>query len=463
MFENTLNNTPIPDRFKQLLTGCAMAFLIGMAARAESPVRDDPLREIRFDLPIGSLNPYDPAEVAAEARFVAPSGRTIRVPAFYMEGWDPILNGPAGGSGWRVRFTPGESGRYEGRLYVSRFGGPFEPLTDVGFDSLDPAPDAAVRRDGKRLLDSDGNSFFAYGANLCWGDVRDLPAYLALMREAAQDDLNCIRVWLAPWWLPIERTAGRYDQNACARLDRIVQEADALGLRIILCIEQHGNLEPEGAPVGLWPFHPYNTAMGGPCKAPREFFTDPIARRLFRDRLRYIVARWGYSRSIMARELFNEVELAPLAGEPDEIMALLADWHAEMAAFLRETDPDGRLIATSSDIPLQLHLAAEGNLDLIQLHLYDPEDPAKRIRESAPGVVEQANVPVLIGEFGGTAPLDPATTEKGIVASAKAGASGALPWIQDAADRSACLRAVRSARRRIESPPAETGIVPSPK
>ena len=60
-----------------------------------------------------------------------------------------------------------------------------------------------------------------------------------------------------------------------------------------------------------WEDNPYNAANGGPVAAddPAAFFTDPTARDLFKKRLRYLVARYGAYRDILAWELFNEISV----------------------------------------------------------------------------------------------------------------------------------------------------------
>ena len=86
-------------------------------------------------------------------------------------------------------------------------------------------------------------------------------------------------------------------------------------------------------------------ANGGFLDGPRQFWTDERARRLYRQRLRYIVARWGYSPHVWALEFWNELgEARP------EIVA----WHREMAQYVRTIDPNRHLLSTST---------WQGNLD----------------------------------------------------------------------------------------------------
>ncbi len=463
MFGDTSANAPTRELFRQCIVS---VFLLLLAlpgppealaqGRGEVPVLFRSvvprygLQELSFKLPDGPLNPYEPADLEVEALVVTPSGRRLHVPAFYWEEWDAALNQAEARQGWRVRFTPPESGPYEVTVYVSTRRAPFQKQAELSFECIPSSLSGPVRRRKNRLATPGGREFFAYGANLCWGDVRDFERYLGLMRKAADSGVNCLRVWLAPWWLSIEPSPGKYDQRACARLDRIFQEAESLGLRIILCIEQHGNFQPEGDTVGLWRQHPYNVLHGGPCEGPADFFTDEKARNLFKKRLRYLVARWSYSTSLLAWELFNEIELVPLEDGFVAHQERLAQWHIEMAGFLRECDPFAHLVSTSSDIPLQRDLAKEGIIDMIQLHLYDPEDIARKIQDITSAVAEEADVPVLVGEYGETASVSAEGVSRGLFAAALAGASGALPWLQDTPDPTPLLVRLKVARELLE-------------
>jgi len=70
------------------------------------------------------------------------------------------------------------------------------------------------------------------------------------------------------------------------------------------------------------------------------FFTDPDIKRYYKQRLRYLVSRYGYSTNIAIFELFSEVNKnsffnaneAPNTPEQDLILTL---WHSEMAAFIK--------------------------------------------------------------------------------------------------------------------------------
>ena len=57
-----------------------------------------------------------------------------------------------------------------------------------------------------------------------------------------------------------------------------------------------------------WNDNPYNAANGGPATNTWDFFTNATAINLHKNRLRYIIARYGYAQSIQSWELFNEID-----------------------------------------------------------------------------------------------------------------------------------------------------------
>ena len=98
-------------------------------------------------------------------------------------------------------------------------------------------------------------------------------------------------------------------------------------LRKELSIGTYGELKDGGFfNEGSWVSNPYNARNGGPCASPDDFWTDERARTLYKQRLRYILARWGHSPQVFAWEFWNEVQPTPA----------VEAWTSEMAAFLKE-------------------------------------------------------------------------------------------------------------------------------
>ena len=113
--------------------------------------------------------------------------------------------------------------------------------------------------------------------------------------------------------------------------------------------------------AGEWPTNPYNAELGGPAKLPIDFFTNPIARKLYRQRLRYLIARYGAFTSLACWELFNEQENTRLKNIP-------LDWNAQMAGYLHANDPYGHLISTSASLPQEVWKIDA--MSITQSHIY---------------------------------------------------------------------------------------------
>ena len=423
-----------------LLFVLAPATLAGVAAPLKLPARAECGKVLEFAVPgvPPARNPYDPAEIRVEAEVAPPSGRRLRVPAFYRIQYDPVFGVPAHRNGWHVRFTPLEEGAHKVRILLARNGSPPTVRCEGSFAATPSRKGAFVQRplpgDSYFRLD-DGTPVLLLGQNLAWGRQDNPAAYLEELDRLAAAGANCVRLWLAPWWLPIEgygdglqRGPGRYDQRACALLDAIFARCEKRGIFVILCLEQHGNLR-SGGEVGHWPRHPYNRRNGGPCVGPDDFFSGAEARRLFERKLRYLIGRYGAHPALLAWELFNEVEHVRFAtGTLADNMPAVLGWHREMARYLRAHDPWQHLVLTSADESLQRELILNGAIDAMQLHVYTDAELAPALGSRVRAAVERCGLPVIVGEFGAKTRAARAPLARGIWAATASGAALTMPW-----------------------------------
>src|ERR1019366_1568309 len=176
-----------------------------------------------------------------------------------------------------------------------------------------------------------------------------------------------------------------------------------------------------------WSDNPYNTANGGFLSDPVNFFTNATAKALTKRKLRYIVARWGYSPAIMGWELFNEVQYTD-AGQTGQ-WGIIQAWHNEMAMFIKTNDAYQHLVTTSDSLNEPLW----DKTDYYQHHDY-PTDLITGIRDAQNISGSQTVAPVFSGECG----ID-FTPHVGISppiwAGLMAGQSGdAMPWYWDTID-----------------------------
>ena len=188
---------------------------------------------------------------------------------------------------------------------------------------------------------------------------------------------------------------GVYNLKNADRIDAVLETAVKYGIRVQLTVNIHGQLS--ASTNSEWGANPYNVKNGGPCGSPPDFFTNKDAKRLFRNRLRYIIARWGYSPAIFSWELWNEVDLTD--GFDD---ARVGEWHKEMADYIKSLDPMGHMITTSCSKPLDYGLWRAPYISYTQIHQYSDvmiDEIVFRAREFR----ERYGKPVIIAEVASTA------------------------------------------------------------
>jgi hypothetical protein len=190
---------------------------------------------------------------------------------------------------------------------------------------------------------------------------------------------------------------GRYYEKTASRLDEIMHDAGKKGVYIMLTLDYHGIFKPKLDRWGSndeWRRNPYNVDNGGPCNSPEDFFTNPEAKKIYKKRLRYLVARWGYSTNLACWEFWNEIDnVMEWQNVPAEA---IVSWHREMADYLRGIDPYGHLISTSVSHREMPGLWKIENIDFSQHHEYGP---TKNIKNSILKYVEAFNKPDIVGEY----------------------------------------------------------------
>ena len=335
---------------------------------------------------------------------------------------------------WMLRFTPQETGRYTLQTYVRNSVGearlPEQSMVVAPENSERAAPGRrggnvrVSKRDPRQLELQDGSPFYCFGQNVCW--TKNWTPYLEKIQTYGG---NTCRIWLCPWGLSLERKAepGSFDPKEAARLDALLEQAEATGVRIVFCFTFHG------ATRDMWNDSPYNQMNGGPCARGQEFFSDWRAKRQFKRLLSYAAARWGASPALLSWELINEMDLANYDNPED-----VAGWVREMAGHLKAVDVHGHLVTTSVSNPAFLpELWQDHRLDLVCLHGYGTDVSKLLYEHLAPYQV--LHKPLLLAEFGGgTEPgddipdKDGARLQAGLWLTACSPSCGmALPWWWD--------------------------------
>jgi hypothetical protein len=360
-------------------------------ARAASPVT------FVFRLPPDQRDPFV-RDIWAEV--VTPSQKTLRLPAFFT------------GSGqFAVRARAEEAGEYHlGRITETTEGRSGELAAKLaGRDNTyvrkvegRPAVQSAAGAP-PRLVLSNGTSYTPIGANLAWASTGRVEFHLRALKAFAGAGLNWTRIWMVHWsglnldWLPEDMgkspPPGIFDLRVATDWDKIVSLAEDKGIYLQIVLQHHGQYS--AGTDSAWKDNPWSAANpGGFLHSPAEFFTSPVAKGLTALKYRYIVARWGWSPAVLAWELFNEVHWVD-AMNRDHDEAAVAQWHSEMAAYLRSIDPYHHLITTSTE---NLRSPIYAEMDYFQPHIYAANVLAG-VRQFDPAP-DRLDRPVFYGEIG---------------------------------------------------------------
>ena len=312
-------------------------------------------------------NPYLQEDAAVDMLLTAPSGKELLLPCFY-DGGESGAN-----SQWAARFMPQEVGEYRYRFVYREGGEEKDRSEERTFTTHKSVLEGILHTDGDWILRFDrGTPFRGIGENICW-ESRDSDDskffkelheqgekynYDYMLPKLAANGGNFTRFWMNNWNFPIDfqrrfnnrrytPTGDYMNQSALQRLDHVVALAERLDIRIMLC-------------------------MGpGNARTDASFFTDAAAKARYRNRLRYIVARWGYSGAIAMWEFFNEIDNIQFRDADNPIPAAdIVAWHTEMAAYLKSIDPFGHIVTTSISHRDLEGLNSVPDIDLNQKHIY---------------------------------------------------------------------------------------------
>ena len=272
------------------------------------------------------------------------------------------------------------------------------------------------------LEEPSGRAFFPIGENLCMYQNREGTYYFdRLLSKLAAAGGNYVRLWQEYYvpqdpkfvarpgdgsfaGFPLETQAtglGRYDLESAWRLDYVSELCERLDVRWQISFEMV--VWWQSRMKHRWPRNPYNAANGGPCERPIDYLTNARARELVKRRLRYSVARWGWTTNLVAWELWNEVDNMEGFNSGD-----CAAWHREMARYLKEIDPWQHLITTSWRDRATFALP---EIDIVQGHSYfgAEYDAAEYSIQDTDHLMRGFGKPFFFGEQGidGPVSVDP--------------------------------------------------------
>ncbi|MGQ9478641.1 MAG: cellulase family glycosylhydrolase [Thermoproteota archaeon] len=367
----------------------------------EEPKAYEPT-ELNIELEGAVNNPFNEYDVNITSDVYLPNGETFSLQAFLYQEYERKLVNDAevltaiGKPFWKLRFTPTLEGNYEVKIYLYSKGKLIDSRNiTVRVNGFSQNPGFA-RFKGNYLVCDNGSDLFLIGENVCWySSPKKTYDYDTWFEKISKNGMNYARIWLAPWAFAIEWSdrIGNYNLEEAWRLDYVIKLAEERGIYLMLCIVNHGQLRKSDD----WNKNPYNKARGGLLSSPEQFFIDQVAKDFFKKKLRCLVSRYSYSTYLLAWEFFNEVDLTDNYNPVN-----IANWHREMADYLRMIDPYKHPITTSFANPEEGNLTwKESGLDFTQTHIYGPKigDLANALFREIERKASIYEKPTLIGEF----------------------------------------------------------------
>jgi hypothetical protein len=263
-----------------------------------------------------------------------------------------------------------------------------------------------IRKNSTNYLGfDDGSQYIPVGEDMAWQDANVYVNFNSWLTKLSDNKGNFIRLWMPDWGIGLEWKNGnngfaglkQYKQTSGYYLDWLLDFCKQKNVYAMVSLDHHGQVST--TTDAEWANNPYNNANGGPCVSTWDFFTDTLAKSLIKNRFRYIIARYGWSKNIMCWELFNEVEWT------DNFTAHKADistWHDEMAKYIKATDVNQHLVTTSyamdNNDPVTWNLPS---IDFTQTHYYVGSPNLESVLSAGiTDYLSKYNKPSLNGEFG---------------------------------------------------------------
>jgi hypothetical protein len=286
--------------------------------------------EVSMELKCDFVNPFDPDEIDIQAEFTAPSGKKWKVNGFYYFSMSTL---------WRIRFSPDETGNWSYIVTVKDKNGTVtgSPQSFLAVSSKRNGPIKVA--DNKRyLVHSNGKDF--YGVGFWYNDGYE--GFGSGRVEAAElDRLKSLGVnFISTFITPLETWAsgvGRYDQNIAGRIDELLEMLEERDMVLSLNMWFHSYLSETvwGGGNVRWYVNPYKQITEA-----KDFYRSDEAWKYQEKLYRYMIARYGYSRSLALWFIVDEVNGTDGWVKGDSLKA--AEWIGKVHKYLKANDPWNR-------------------------------------------------------------------------------------------------------------------------
>jgi hypothetical protein len=283
--------------------------------------------ELYLNLKVEYTNPFDPDQIDITATFLSPSGKQWVIPGFYYY---------SAGSLWKVRFAADEPGIWKYTVHVKDRKGEVNSESKSFFAIASPYHGAIQVAPNRRYLQyRDGTPF--YGVGLWYND-----GYSGFdagrVKGEELDNLKKLGVnFISSFITPLETQGsglGRYDQNICGRLDELLEWCEKRDMQLSLNLWFHAFLSETvwGGGNIRWETNPYQQITSA-----KDFYGSTSAWTYQEKLYRYMIARWGYSRSLGIWFIVDEINGTDGWVNGDSTIA--SKWAGKVNAYFSKNDP----------------------------------------------------------------------------------------------------------------------------
>lgn len=317
-----------------------------------------------------------------------------------------------------------------------------ETYFPVGQNLVSPRCEFCYKNSGGDLPDEGKNAYAAQSLESWMLEPTTMKGFLMFqdhMKALAASGGNYFRELLMPQNQDIEwEKLGNYygRQNRAWELDEQFFLAESLGLKIQLNLQIQFALVTNHKRV-FWnwsrdpqdkkhitPEHPLANPYNLQIETTENdngntFYSDPTARKFYKEKLRYIIARWGYSTSLAVIGMSSEIQ------NPCTEVPTCVGWMEEMGKYLKHDLKINQLLSPSflgiyhDPENYEYQILNLDEYDMSTLNWYSAS-PTKYngLARTINGFVEKFDKPFFFGEIGNS-DLYPCDTAR-------------IEWIRDA-------------------------------
>lgn len=304
---------------------------------------------------------YNKKGILVDAIITTPSGATQEWPCFWYQASD-------GSTSWKMRYAPTATGQWQYHIRV-QYGADTVNSATRTFTCVASSQHGFVgtnATDRRFFRYTDGTSFYALGTDISGYSGTGGAAATAFPKMKA-NGANVSRVFFTSYNIEPYDTAkngsvkslNNYNMTRALTIDGLLDTAHANDVRVIWCLDDWTFIKDTS--------NQYVACTGreAPCTDVTGFYSSATAMEIYKRKLRYWMARWGYSTNLLGFDFVNET---------GGCSGLSNTWHVAMGNYVHSFTQQPHLasgdngsgeLRTAGGIPYN-----DGAMDFAQYHDY---------------------------------------------------------------------------------------------